>query len=61
LIADYDNDGNIDIFCANCGPNGLYHKIDREGKIAPWQRQGIAFPGAKSGAQRHLYRARGMD
>ena len=27
-LADYDNDGNIDIFCANYGPNGLYRNID---------------------------------
>jgi len=27
-LADYDNDGNIDIFCANYGPNGFYRNID---------------------------------
>ncbi|MFH1572692.1 MAG: M20/M25/M40 family metallo-hydrolase, partial [Acidobacteriota bacterium] len=26
-LADYDNDGNIDIFCANYGPNGLYRNM----------------------------------
>ncbi len=27
-LADYDNDGNIDIFLANYGPNGLYRNIN---------------------------------
>jgi len=27
-LADYDNDGNIDIFTANYGPNGLYRNLD---------------------------------
>ncbi len=27
-LADYDNDGNLDIFCANYGPNGLYRNVD---------------------------------
>jgi len=27
-LADYDNDGNIDIFCANYGPNALYRNVD---------------------------------
>jgi len=27
-LGDYDNDGNIDIFVANYGPNGLYRNMD---------------------------------
>ncbi len=27
-LADYDNDGNLDIFCANYGPNGLFRNLD---------------------------------
>jgi len=27
-LADYDNDGNIDVFCANYGPNALYRNMD---------------------------------
>jgi hypothetical protein len=27
-LADYDNDGNIDIFCANYGPNALFRNLD---------------------------------
>jgi penicillin G amidase len=27
-LADYDNDGNFDVFCANYGPNGLYRNLD---------------------------------
>jgi len=36
-LADYDNDGNIDIFTANYGPNGLYRNLDgnRFKNVAP--------------------------
>ncbi len=29
-LGDYDNDGNVDIFLANYGPNGLYRNLDGE-------------------------------
>ncbi len=42
-LADYDNDGNIDIFTANYGPNGLYRNIDGKTfeNVAP--RLGLAL------------------
>ena len=42
-LADYDNDGNIDIFTANYGPNGLFRNIDGKTfeNVAP--RLGLAL------------------
>ena len=42
-LGDYDNDGNLDIFCANYGPNGLYRNVDGKQFINVAPELGLAI------------------
>ncbi len=42
-LGDYDNDGNLDIFCANYGPNGLYRNADGQRFINVAPELGLAI------------------